>query len=46
VVSGDGADIDTDHIEALPDELRGLDEASLADLEDQGLDEDDDKATR
>ena len=40
-VPADGADIDADHIEALPlDELADLDEASLANAEDLGRDDD------
>jgi hypothetical protein len=39
VVASDGSDIDADHIEALPEGLEELDEAGLADMEDQGRDE-------
>jgi hypothetical protein len=41
VVRGDGADIDADHIEALPvDELEDLEELGLRAEEDRGRDED------
>jgi hypothetical protein len=45
-VSGDGADIDADHIEALPDELRDLDEVGLADMEDRSREDDEDEDAR
>lgn len=43
-VGGDGADIGTDHIEAMPDDLEELDVEGLTDMEDDSL-EDDDKDT-
>jgi hypothetical protein len=39
-VKGDGADIDADHIEALPEGLEDLEDADLADTEDLSSEDD------